>query len=236
MIIEALYPEICNLFGDRANVSYFARAAGARVIETPLGAPPAFTRERVDLVYLGSMTERSQEYAIGALREYADALRARIASGGAIFATGNALELFCERIMADGGEIAALGILPASARRFLPRRYNGLYLGSFEDIKIVGFNSRFSEIADGGGAPSLFKTERGAGRDGRPLSDEGFRVNNFLATYLLGPLLILNPPFTKKLLRSLGASICSLPFEDAAMASYEKRLREFSDPKTGFEY
>jgi CobQ-like glutamine amidotransferase family enzyme len=240
MIIETLYPEICNLFGDRMNARYLAGAAGARVVETPLGDAPAFTRgdaDPVDLVYLGSTTEKGQEYAIDALRPYTGALRERIDSGGAVLATGNALELFCEEIAADGADIPGLGVVAGVvARRFAPRRYNGLYLGAFEDMEIVGFNSRFSEIVGRGGGAPLFKTSRGAGSDGQSLSGEGFRVNNFMATYLLGPLLILNPPFTKWLLRLLGAESAALPFERAAFNSYEKRLGEFSDPKTGFEY
>jgi hypothetical protein len=46
----------------------------------------------------------------------------------------------------------------------------------------------------------------------------------------------LNPLFTKKLLIDMGAPNAELPFERAAMASYETRLREFESPKTGFEY
>jgi hypothetical protein len=57
-----------------------------------------------------------------------------------------------------------------------------------------------------------------------------------MATYVLGPLLILNPPFAKYLLELLGAGGRPLVFEEAAMEAYRLRLEEFRDPKRGFIY
>ena len=66
---------------------------------------------------------------------------------------------------------------------------------------------------------------------------EGIRINNFFATYVIGPLLILNPPFTKWYIRNqLGVPIGQLAFEDAAVDSYNCRVEEYSDPKTGLYY
>ena len=83
--------------------------------------------------------------------------------------------------------------------------------------------------------PALFQTLRGAGRKPGQVED-GVRINNFLATYVLGPLLVLNPLFARYLLELLGVPQRELPYEKAAMVSYEARLREFRDPKTGEEY
>ena len=52
---------------------------------------------------------------------------------------------------------------------------------------------------------------------------------NLLATALTGPLLVLNPPFTKALLRMMGAEDDALAFEEAAMEAYRVRVAEFSD-------
>ena len=54
-------------------------------------------------------------------------------------------------------------------------------------------------------------------------------MNNLLATALTGPLLVLNPPFTKALLRMMGAEDDALAFEEAAMEAYRVRVAEFSD-------
>lgn len=56
-----------------------------------------------------------------------------------------------------------------------------------------------------------------------------------MATYLTGPLLVLNPPFTKQLLQDLGAED-TLAFEEAAMEAYEARLAEFRDEKRSYLY
>ena len=62
------------------------------------------------------------------------------------------------------------------------------------------------------------------------------KKNNFMGTYVIGPLLILNPPFTKRLLRDMGAGDVTLAFEKEAMEAYEARVKEYSDPNTGFYY
>ena len=64
---------------------------------------------------------------------------------------------------------------------------------------------------------------------------EGFRRGGLMATYLTGPLLVLNPPFTKQLLQELGAE-GTLAFEEAAMEAYEARLAEFRDEKRSYLY
>jgi CobQ-like glutamine amidotransferase family enzyme len=239
MKIEMLYPEIANIFGDAMNAEYLRRAVPeTQVVKTSLKAEPVFVSEDIDLLYLGSMTESSQALAAEALLPYRDALDARIKSGAILF-TGNASELLGERIISEDGngidEIKTLGLLDFYAKRMRPKRYNASYLGTFGETKIVGFNSRFSHTYGGDDIPALFETTRGIGRNPETMR-EGFRVNNLMATYLLGPILITNPQFTKQLLAILGYPQTELPYEKAAVASYEQRLAEFSDPKRGFVY
>ena len=45
---------------------------------------------------------------------------------------------------------------------------------------------------------------------------------------------MLNPPFTKWLLRELGAKSDDLAFEDTAVAAYNARLAEFRDEKINY--
>jgi CobQ-like glutamine amidotransferase family enzyme len=99
----------------------------------------------------------------------------------------------------------------------------------------VGFKSQFSHSYGEPGCGPCFFTLRGAGLNPED-QREGFRQNRFLATYLQGPLLPLNPPFTKWLMGQMGVAEPALLFEDAAMDAYETRLKEFSDPNTGFIY
>ncbi|NLM84467.1 MAG: hypothetical protein GX189_07170 [Clostridiales bacterium] len=237
MTIEILFPEVCNLYGDLMNVEYLRRAVPeAEVVKTSLKARPRFLDGDVSLVYISSMTERAQLLARDALMPHLDALKAKIEDGMPVLATGNAMELFIREIVDEGGGATPmLGLFDLVARRAMERRYNGLYLGKFEDMDIVGFKSQFSHAFGGEDVPALFETVRGAGRNPEE-KREGIRCKNFMATYVLGPLLILNPPFARYMLRLIGAGDRPPAFEKAAMDAYELRLAEFKDAKRGFTY
>lgn len=235
MKIELLYPEVCNLFGDLMNVEYLTRCVDAEVIRTSLKETPRFVSEEVDLLYMGSVTERGQELARDAFAPYLEALKKRTAQGGVTLITGNALEIFGEYITDDdGNRIPMLGLFPTHAERHLMHRFNGMFLGKFEDLTIVGFKSQFGH-SYGKVERGLFEVTRGAGLSPGE-KQEGIRVNNLMATYLIGPLLVTNPPFTKYLLKLLGQGDVKLAFEEAALDAYNDRVRDFSDPKRGFEY
>lgn len=203
-----------------------------------MGARPAFLDREVGLAYMGSMTESGQQRAISALAPYRDEIERRVDGGARMLVTGNALEIFGKYIdCGDGARIEALGLFDVCAKRDMAHRYNGLFLGKYNELEIVGFASRFSHMYDTGsaGADAMFQTVKGAGRSpGDPR--EGIKRGNFMGTYVLGPLLIVNPPFMRHLLYEMGAPGAAPPFEYAAMDAYKARLREFKDPKTGYVY
>ena len=74
MTVEILYPELCNLYGDRGNIDYLRRCLPADYHQTQIGDEPWFVQHEVDLIYLCSMTERSQERVIRALTPYRERL------------------------------------------------------------------------------------------------------------------------------------------------------------------
>ncbi|MBQ9060408.1 MAG: hypothetical protein IJ128_04625 [Firmicutes bacterium] len=260
MKIEVLFPEICNLYGDLANIRYLKECLpDVEVINTSLQSRPRFLEEPVDLVYMGTTTENGQILALDQLRFYREQILEQIEKGTHFLITGNAMELFGEKIEEDGEEVCrGLGVFPGIARRSSVNRFNSLFLGTFEPdakagsageagagetapITVVGFKSQFghtfSEAGDTGlDHLALFTPKRGPGMN-RYAEGEGIRINNFFATYVIGPLLILNPPFTKWYIRNqLGVPIEHLAFEEAAVDSYNCRVEEYSDPKTGLYY
>ena len=259
--IEMLYPEICNLFGDYANVKYLASCIeDVKVINTHLTDKPSFLNEDVDFIYMGSMTEKSQELVIERLKPYTEKIKEMIDKNKVMLFTGNAVEILGNYIEKDdGSKIEALGILNFYAKRQMMNRVNSLILGEFEiaseknkenskensnvnskensnensdensdeNLKIVGFKSQFT-LAHGDNSNNYFiKIERGFGLD-KESKLEGFKVNNLFATYLLGPILPLNPKFTKYILKLLNQKD-NLKFEKEAMEAYEIRLKEFED-------
>ena len=88
-----------------------------------------------------------------------------------------------------------LKIFDTYAKRDMLNRYNALFLGNFGDMKIAGFKAQFSHSYGGENSDRLFERVKGAGLNPDD-EGEGIRVNNFFGTYLIGPLLVMNPDFT----------------------------------------
>lgn len=250
MKIEILFPEICNLYGELSNIEYLAKSCqDIEIVRTPITGNPYFAKERPSLLYIGSMTEEAQELSLKKLLPLKERLFSLIEDEMPFLVTGNAVELLGKAILPEEGKrIPCLDLYHTVARRRMMQRHNSFYLGKFKDenakeMDIVGFKSQFAHSAresespyptDEPGIP-LFQTVRGVGFDGGS-GAEGIRFHNLIATYLIGPLLILNPPFAKYILRLTGAPSDALAFEKTAMDVYATRVREFSETSRPFLY
>lgn len=232
MIIEVLFPDLCNLYGDNGNVQYLAASLPeAELVFTSNLETPRFTKEAVDLIYLGSMPEAGQELAIQRLLPHREALRQYVESGKVLLATGNALELFGAYIQDGARKIPALGWFPCHAVRDMEQRHNSMFLGTFGDMKIVGARSQFSYTC-GELAHPFVQVTGGYGIDLKS-KVEGIHYKNFFATYLLGPFLVLNPCFTQYLLKLLGHE-GQPAFWQEAVEAYEYRLKGLETPGVCF--
>ncbi len=233
MTIEILYPEIGNLFGDTGNVRFLkACLPEAEFVYTRLNDQPAFARQPVDLIYMGPMSESSQQKAIAALAPYVQQLQAHIDANRPALLIGNACEVLCQQIETPTAPVTGLGILPYTAKQEMIQRYNGLTMGTFCDMTLLGFRSQFTFGYGDNSQNGFLQVIRGAGLH-PGAAYEGFRVNNLIATYLLGPLLIINPQFTHWLFRQMDCDR-QLPFEEELIKAYQLRLTEFNDPKVAF--
>ena len=74
-------------------------------------------------------------------------------------------------------------------------RHNSIFLGEFEGRPVMGFKSQFTMVYPKGEVQGLFTVTKGVGLN-KKCPFEGVRRNHFFGTYLLGPLLVNNPPFT----------------------------------------
>lgn len=239
MIIEMLYPELSNLYGDAANIKYIKDSCtNVEIVETYLGDRPLFLDDgKVDLVYRGTMTERGQQLFIENLSAYIDELKGAIERGQHFLVTGNAVEVFGKYIIDKTGEkIDCLEVFEYHTERdILAKRFNSLYIGSFNKIKIVGFKSQFGHSFYEGEITPLFETIRGSGFN-KEEQMEGVHYNNFMGTYLLGPLLILNPDFAIEFMKQFGVDDFKPAHYETAKAAYKLRLKQYLDDKTGFYY
>ena len=230
MKIEILFPEFCNLFGDTYNMIYLEKTLpDAEFIRTPIGGAVRFTEEPVDLVYMGPMTERMQERVIEKLRPLKAKIQAAIDRGTVFLFTGNALEVFGDYIEnEDGSRIECLGLYRLFAKRDMMHRHNSDFEGTCEGETVMGCKTPCTMAYTPDESLGLFKKVKGVGLN-RKAAWEGIRLHNFFGTYLVGPILVMNPPFTKYLLRLLGAGDVPLAFEKENMEAYAQRKKDFAE-------
>lgn len=230
MKIEMLFPEVSNLYGDTSNIKYLKKCMpDAEIIKTEINSEPAFATQDVNMVYMGPMPEDIQEMAIEKLKPYKARIEELIKNNVVFLVTGNALEVFGNYIEnEDGSKIEGLSIFDIYAKRNMMNRHNSIYVGTYEDIEIVGYKSQFT-MAYGDNEKNYFsRVEVGIGLN-KESQLEGIKENNFIGTYIIGPILILNPLFTKKLLSMLGIENANIAFEQETMEAYNQRLLEFKE-------
>jgi CobQ-like glutamine amidotransferase family enzyme len=236
--IELLFPEIANLHGDNANVTYLAQCRpDADIIRTQLTETPAFVADSVDLVFLGAMTEQAQLKVIERLRPHRDRIAALIEAGTQFLFTHNALEVLGSRIRNDelGYDVPGVGVFDLESTVTMSARYNGKVMGTVaelgEEHPVVGYKSQFSMVSADDSLPGFLTADRGIGRNATT-AVEGVRVGGFLGTSLIGPLLVVNPYLTRSLLARLDPDTEPvLAHERFAFAAYEARLADFRDDK-----
>lgn len=237
MKIEVLFPEVCNLYGDLANIRYLKESfKDLEIINTKLTDEPYFVKHKPTLIYMGTMTEHNQELVINVLSKYKKRIEELIKQNVYFLITGNALEIFGKEILCeDGKKIKCLNIYDTTAKRNMMNRFNSLYVGKYNELDIVGFKSQFTHSYTTKKYTPLFNTIRSCGLN-KETMDEGIRINNFMATYVIGPLLILNPYFTKQLASDLGIKNNKLAFEKEAIDAYQFRLEQYTDPNRNIYY
>ena len=226
--IETLFPEIANLYGDHANIRYLKLCMpDAEYVEDALSDEPRFVTQAPDMIYMGPMTEHQQELVIDKLRPYVDRIVELIEQGVVFLITGNAMEVFWDAIEnEDGSRIEGLGIFHYVAKRKMFNRYNNTVIGMLEDIKLVGFKSQFTHSYGDNSGEYFCEVVKGDGLN-RETKYEGVRRKNFMGTYIIGPLLILNPDFALYVQRLLGVEKPVLVHEEAMRDAYEERVKQY---------
>ena len=225
--IEVLFPEVCNLYGETFNIKYLEKCIDdVETINTALTDTPRFVSEDINMIYMAPMPESIQELAIKKLEPYKKRIKELSDKKVVFLLVGNAVEVFGKYIEnEDGSKIEALGVLDLYAKRDMMHRHNSAFIGQFEDIEVIGYKSQFTMVYTDNTENYFAKVERGIGIN-KESKLEGIKVNNLIGTYLLGPILVLNPLLTKKILEMMGIKEPKLKYEADLMDAYQKRLEE----------
>ena len=218
-MIEILFEEICNLYGDQGNVNYLEQNFD-NIIKTSYIDEPYFVKNEVKMIYLGPMSEKNKIKVLNKLKPYKNRIKELIDNNTVFLFTGNAFEILGKTIKTNDNEvIEGLNLLDIETTENQENRYNSLYLGKFNDIEIVGYKSQSSNSIIN--EKPLFETIREENNS----KNEGLRKNNFFGTNLLGPILILNPDFTKYIFKLLNKD--DILYEVELIDAYNKRLEEY---------
>ena len=231
MVVEILFQEVCGLYGDSQNPVYLQKTLpDAQFIFTGLNDTPYFVDHTPDLIYIGCMSESVQRRVIEKFKPLKERIQTLVDGGTVFLATGNAGEIFANKIEYITEEISVegLGFFDLTVKTKLFNRYNGKVLGKVNGIDVVGFRSQFSFLYGDNANCYFLECARGVGIN-KESKLEGMRKNNLICTQLLGPLLPLNPLLCEYLI-GLTGNQAQAAFRDSAMDAYQTRLKEFQDP------
>lgn len=232
MIIELLYPSVSALYGEKGNFDYLKLTfKDATFIETEMNTEPYFVNHNVDLIFMGPTTERFQKTILNKLYPFRERIVQLIEENCHFLITGNALELFGSYIIEENGnKINALDIFPFYSKQDLMHRFNSYVLADYNGYEFVGFKSQFTRVYPMDELPIMLTLKRGIGFN-KELDPEGIKFHNFYGTHCLGPILVMNPYFTKQLFIELGYKQNTIPLEESLIEAYNKRVLEFKDEK-----
>lgn len=205
MKILHLYYDLMNLYGEYANVSALERYLGQQDIEVTTDKKSLYDDidfSQYSFIYIGSGTELKQLIALEDIMRRKTALKAAYDSGAIILATGNAFELFGNKIVSPNNtEHEALSFfdfdtIVNGSLRTLTDQICMCQAGN----KAVGFINKASEIY--GIKSPMFKVIWGAGNN-KGEDTEGIAEGTFYGTHLTGPCLVKNPLMAEHFVRLL---------------------------------
>lgn len=150
---------------------------------------------------------------------YREKIKELIENDVVFLITGNALEIFGSKI----DDTEALGIFETTAKRNFSKHHNSCFIGKFEDMYMVGFKSQFGSSYNNSHPFISVVNGYGLNNDDK---FEGIKYRNFFGTYLIGPLLVYNPPFTEYLLKLLNQNV-EIAYKDSVYKAYEIRKEEY---------
>lgn len=182
--VAHLYYDLMNLYGEIGNlkvIEYQLKKQKINVIIDKLSLNDKIEFEKYDLIYIGSGTKKSTLLVLEDLKKYKQQVKEYIENNKFMLVTGNSINVFSKKI----GDTEALNIFD-----FNISYSNARLVGDVILDNIIGFQNRDTLIENNNN--SIFNN-----------SEIGIHYKNFYGTYIIGPLLIRNPNFSQKFIKSL---------------------------------
>ena len=196
-----LYHDLMNLYGEYGNIVVLKKHLEDQGLEVFLDRKTVnedFDFADYDFIYCGSGTEANEMVALEDLLKRKDAFVKAIEKGTVVLFTGAAMELLGKSV--NGRE--ALDILPLETE-FTDDRYTGDVIVKNDEIgEVVGFINRCSLIKEDEDIKLFDYVFRQ--KEVKDNAYEGYHYKNVYGTHIIGPILVKNPNFMKKIIEDLG--------------------------------
>jgi CobQ-like glutamine amidotransferase family enzyme len=231
IVVAHLYYDLLNLYGESGNVDVLVHSLKQLDIGVELkklSLEDEFDFATYDFIYIGCGTNYNQNLAIKHLLKYKNDIK-KIVNKKHFLLTGNALEMFGKYIIDEKEQINCLDIFDYYSYRD-DRRYVDEVIeeNSLFKNKIIGFRNQGS-FTNNVKSP-LFEMIKGKGNN-LDSNEEGFINDNFMGTYLLGPILARNPEFLGYILNRLLNDLSIKPKKSLNLSLDKKAYDHYLDWK-----
>lgn len=231
--IAHLYYDLLNLYGENGNIKALTKHLehhNVKVITHFLTVDDPIDFEKYDIFYIGSGSKENFEIVRNDILKHKKELSKQWKEKMFII-TGNGLDLFGKKyITLNQEEQKTLALLNYETYE-TDFRIVGETLAKtkFLENNIIGFQNRFSSLKKVEECP-LFQIIDGTGFEPKA-SNEGIYRENFIGTYLLGPVLIRNPHLTEWIIKQVLTKK-NIPYEEyqdyyemKAYQEYQKNIK-----------
>lgn len=203
--IAHLYYDLMNLYGDNGNIKALKHQLEKQGLKAKiyfLTLNDEINFNDYDLFYIGPGTNYNQKLILKDLIKYKKQIKVAVENNKFFLVTGNALDLFGKYILTEyNKKIKTLNIFDYHSKEESFRLVGETIAKcNYSNNYILGFqnqNSTMHEINN-----PLLSIIKGIGSYPKS-TNEGIVFNNFIGTYLIGPLLVRNPDLLKYLTKKI---------------------------------
>lgn len=192
LIIGHLYYDLMNLYGENGNIKVLEYHLKNQKVDyeiKKLSINNKINFDELDLIYIGSGTEKNRNLVMKDLTKYKDEIRKAYKDNKFFLITGNAIEMFGKYLIDKNQNIHEGANLFNYFVKDEKRTVGEVFTKAhFLKDNVLGFLNHQGKIYI---------------NDKKKLDGYGIYKKNFYGTYILGPILARNPEFLEYFLKKL---------------------------------